>query len=230
MFVKDRVRRKKIAPIDMEDFKVLDEETDAVYLSYEEIGKIYTVDLSKYPYLIQYRDLFVLGCLTGLRFSDYSTLHFEDLRNGMLYKKTDKKDTWVVIPLRAEAKEIFIRVFKDSQPKISNPKFNKYIKIIANLAGITQNITFSHKRGNADIVETKPKSEWVTSHTCRRSFATNEYLNGVEVSLIMKITGHKTHKDFFKYIRISEEHAARKIQDIWTTRNNMQTFEKSQTL
>jgi hypothetical protein len=68
MFIKDRVRRKVVAPIDMGDFKILDEETDAIYLSYEEIGKIYAVDLANNPALTLHRDMFVLGCLTGLRF------------------------------------------------------------------------------------------------------------------------------------------------------------------
>jgi len=87
MFVKERVRRKIVPPIDMGDFKIVDEETDAIYLSYEEIGRIYALNLSADKTLELYRDMFVLGCLTGLRFSDYSTLRKEDMRNGMLYKK-----------------------------------------------------------------------------------------------------------------------------------------------
>jgi hypothetical protein len=69
VFVKDRVRRKIIASIDLSDFKILDEESDAIYLSWKEINQIYCTDLSEFPHLIPYRDLFVLGCLTGLRFS-----------------------------------------------------------------------------------------------------------------------------------------------------------------
>jgi len=227
MFIKDRVRRKIIAPVDMDDFKVLDEETDAIYLTYEEIGKMYNADISRDPTLALYRDMFVLGCLTGLRFSDYSTLSGSDLRNGMLYKKTNKMDNWVVIPLRKEAIDIFNRHYATGVPKISNPVFNRYIKEIAELAGINQPITFSYKKGNKDVSITKSKAQWVTSHTCRRSFCTNEYLAGTEISLIMKISGHKTHKDFFKYIRVTQEEAARKIQEIWIGRNNMQTFAQS---
>ena len=224
MFIKDRVRRKIIPIIDMSDFRILDEETDAIYLTYEEIGQIYSLDLSHDNVLALYRDIFVLGCLTGLRFSDYSTLRGSDLRNGLLFKKTDKKDKWVVIPLRQEAAEIFAKHFNEATPVISNPVFNRYIKEIAEMAGITQAITFSHMKGNKDIVETKPKAQWITSHTCRRSFCTNEYLAGTDISLIMKISGHKTHKDFFKYIRVTQEQAARQIQEIWEARNNMAAF------
>jgi integrase len=224
VFIKDRVRRKIIPPIDMQDFKILDEEADAIYLTYEEIGMIYKVDLSYDPTLLLYRDMFVLGCLTGLRFSDYSTLRGSDLRNGLLFKKTNKTDSWVVVPLRQEAAEIFNKHFDKGVPTISNPVFNKYIKEIADLAGISQGITFSYKKGNRDISVTKPKSRWITSHTCRRSFCTNEYLAGTEISLIMKISGHKTHKDFFKYIRINQEEAALKVQEIWNARGGMSAF------
>jgi integrase len=224
MFVRDRVRRKRIAAVDMEDFKILDEEADAIYLSYEEIAKIYNLDLSSNLTFALYRDIFVLGCLTGLRFSDYSTLDYSDFRSGMLYKKTSKTDNWVVIPLREEAIEIFNRRFAGGTPKVSNEVFNRYIKEMGKLAGLTGSITFTHKKGNRDISITKLKAEWITSHTCRRSFCTNEYLAGTDISLIMKISGHKTHKQFFKYIRVTQEEAARKIQDIWQTRGNMHAF------
>lgn len=73
IFIKDRVRRKIVSAIDLTDFRITDEETDAIYLTYEEITKIYEADVSAHPYLLEYCDLFVLACLTGLRFSDLST-------------------------------------------------------------------------------------------------------------------------------------------------------------
>lgn len=143
----------------------------------------------------------------------------------MLYKKSAKVDTWAVIPLLDEAQVIFNRHFRNGIPKISNPKFNKYIKEIGKIAGITEPTTFSYKRGSQDITVKKSKCEWITTHTCRRSFCTNEYLQGTSVALIMSISGHKSTTDFFKYIRIArEEHAAMQIKDIWKDRNNMQAF------
>ncbi|MBS1780239.1 MAG: phage integrase SAM-like domain-containing protein [Bacteroidetes bacterium] len=224
VFINDRVRRKIVPPIDLGDFKILDEEADAVYLTYDEVAAIYKLDLTNHSELELSRNLFVLGCLTGLRFSDYSTLEFKDYRKGMLFKKTNKQDNWVVIPLRQEAKEVFIRLFENGKERISNPIFNKEIKEIAAMAGITEKVTFSYKKGNKDIIITKSKAQFVTSHTCRRSFATNEYLAGTDVNLIMKITGHKTFKDFFKYIKVSQEEAAKRIQEVWSTRDNMKAF------
>jgi len=182
---------------------------------------IYQTDLSAHPHLIEYRDLFVLGCLTGLRFSDFSTLKPEDLKRDMLYKKQAKSDHWVIIPLREEAKLIFTRQFKDKISELTNPEFNRHIKTIGKLAGINHTIKFSYKKGNRDISVVKPKYEWITSHTARRSFCTNEFLAGTPVELIMKISRHKNVKDFYKYIRITPEEAARKIKDLWLSRNDM---------
>lgn len=225
-FIADRIKRKIIPPIDLSDYKVPSEETDAIYLSYDEISKIYDADLSEYPNLVEYRDLFVLACLTGLRFSDFSTLRPEDLRNDMLYKKQGKSDHWVVIPMRKEAKTIFTYQFQEKIPQLTNTEFNRWIKIVGKFAGIDQPITFTSKKGNKDIVTTKPKYEWITTHTARRSFCTNEFLAGTPVKLIMKISGHKNEKDFYRYIRITPEEAALKIQQLWLERDNMQALKK----
>ncbi|MCW3465978.1 site-specific integrase [Chitinophaga nivalis] len=86
IFLRDSIRRKIIPPIDLSDFKILDEEADVVYLTWAAITRIYQTDLSEYPYLAKCRDLFILGCLTGLRFSDFSSIQPEDVRKGSLYK------------------------------------------------------------------------------------------------------------------------------------------------
>ena len=220
-FIKDRVKRKIISPVDMTDFKIPEEESDAIYLTHEEIARIYQTDLTGFPHLIEYRDLFVLACLTGLRFSDFSTLKPEDLQRDMLYKKQEKSDHWVIIPLRHEAKLIFTRQFRNRIPELTNPEFNRHIKTIGEQAGITRSVTFSYKKGNENIIVTKPKYDWITSHTARRSFCTNEFLAGTPVELIMNISGHKRTKDFYKYIRITPEEAANRIKELWIARDDM---------
>jgi integrase len=224
IFLNNRMRRKIIPPIDLDDYKVLTEEVDSIYLNRQEINKIHKVSLSDYPHLETYRSLFVLGCLTGLRFSDFSTLQRSDFRNGMLYKKQQKSDGWVVIPLRKEIADMFENEFKEDIPTVINSEFNLHIKELGRIAGITELIKFSYKKGHKDVVEILPKYEWITSHTCRRSFCTNEFLAGTPVELIMKISGHKSVKDFYKYIRISPEEAAQKIMKLWQNRGDMEMF------
>jgi integrase len=205
-------------------FKTMEEQADAIYLTMHEIDRIYEIDLSRDLKLQQHRDLFVLGCYTGLRFSDFSIIRTEDIRNNMLYKKQVKSNHWVIIPLRSYAESILKNKFKRGIPKISNTEFNNSLKLIGKLAGLDNPIKFSHKKGNRHIVVCKPKYEWITSHTCRRSFCTNEFLAGTPVELIMKISGHKNLKDFYKYIKISPEEAAEKIKEIWLARNELEVL------
>ncbi len=54
------------------------EDVDTIYLCWQEISLIYYLDLSINKHLENYRDLFVLGCLTGFRFSDYSDIKPEE--------------------------------------------------------------------------------------------------------------------------------------------------------
>ncbi len=224
-FLRNRIRKRIIPPIDMDGWAILEEEVDAVYLSMKEINTIYNLDLTNYPHLINHRNDFVLGCLTGLRFSDFSELMKDDIRKDMLYKKQNKSDHWVVIPLRSEALNI-LRYRIDNNISIpTNAEFNRHIKTIAKLTGIADLTKFSHKKQGKDVVETKPKYFWITSHTCRRSFCTNEFLAGTPVELIMKISGHKSVKDFYKYIRITPEEAGQKIKELWNKRGGMRAFD-----
>lgn len=226
IFLRNRMRKKIIPQIDLSDFKITEEAVDAIYLTWDEISKIYRVDLSRFPHLIDYRNMFVLGCLTGLRFSDFSTLKLTDVRNGMLHKKQGKSDHWVVIPLRKEAHKLFNNEFKKQIPVLTNAEFNRHIKTLGKLAGIDNSIEFSYKKGHKDIHVRKPKYAWITSHTCRRSFCTNEFLAGTPVELIMKISGHKSVKDFYKYIRITQEEAGNKIKELWMQRGEMEVLSK----
>nr|WP_076381010.1 phage integrase SAM-like domain-containing protein [Filimonas lacunae] len=220
-FLRNRMRKRIIPPIDMEGWTILEEEVDAIYFSEEEIRKITDVDLSNFPELIDDRNDTVLGCLTGLRFSDFSKLDVYDLRDDMLHKKQQKSEHWVVIPLRPEALTILQERFNKGIVTSDNGEFNKNIKLITKLAGICDLVKHSHKKLNKNVVEVKPKYAWATSHTCRRSFCTNEFLAGTPVELIMKISGHKSVKDFYKYIRISPEEAGRKIKEIWKLREQL---------
>lgn len=221
IFLRNRMRKKIIAPINLGDFKILDEEADAVCLSFAEIIQIYKADLSAHPHLRKYQMLFVFGCLTDLRYSDFSQIEPEDVRGNMLHKKQGKSDSWVVIPLREKAYYIFVEEFNRRIPRITNLDFNWYIKEVAQHAGITRPIKFSHKKGNQDVVTVKPKYKWITSYTCRRSFCTNEFLAGTPVELIMKISGHKSLRDFYRYIRITPEEAGQKIKELWQQRGEM---------
>lgn len=217
-FLKDRMRKKIIPFMDLGAYKVMEEEVDAVYLNWQELSLIYHLDLSANKNLEKYRDLFVLGCLTGFRFSDYSDIKPEEVRDGMLYVNQTKTLSTVVVPLRKDAKDILIEKYNMQMPQVSNVNFNYYIKEVVKLAGIDEQIKITHKRGNKIAEETRPKYAWIMSHTCRRSFCTNEFLDGTPTNLIMAISGHKTEKAFRRYIKADQVQKAHMIKKLWDSR------------
>ena len=194
-------------------FTIPREETHAVYLKEPEIISLYNLDLSGIPRLQQVRDLFVFGCFVGLRFSDFSDVRPENIveieKELYLRIKTKKMGNRVTIPCNPIVREIFSRY--DSMPNklpraVSNQKFNLYIKEVCRMAGLEQ-------KGR---LENQPDLElWqsVSSHTARRSFATNLYNEGFPILDLMKITGHRTEKAFLQYIKITDEDSAVKLSE-----------------
>lgn len=217
-FLLDRMSKKIIPFFDVSFLKVIQEDVDAIYLDWKEISKIYHLDLSWHTHLEKYRDLFVIGCLTGFRFSDYSDLRPEEIRDGMLHVIQEKTKAIVVVPMRPEIQKILIGKYNMQMPQTSNPEFNRYIKEVAKLAGLDTPIKIVHKKGNQTIAEIRPKYAWVCSHTCRRSFCTNEYLESTPIDLIMAVSGHKTEKSFRRYVKATQVQKAMKIKDLWLNR------------
>ena len=116
------------------------------------------------------------------------------------------------IPIHPYVTQI-LKKYKNELPKIpSNQKFNEYIKEVAKEVGIDDNISIQKRKGNFNYDKAIPKYELISSHTARRSFATNAYLSGIPPISIMMITGHKTETAFMKYIKISSEENAIQLQ------------------
>jgi len=194
-------------------FSVSQELVDTTYLDEEEVLALGKCDLTHNTNLENVRDAFVIACLTGLRFSDFSTLkpeHFREIDGDLYIRKiTQKTKEEVIIPLHDTVLEILER-YKGKPggvPKVPcNPVFNKQIKTVGRLAGLI-------KTGKLTSQPEKELCECISSHTGRRTFATNAYLSGVPVLDIMRITGHKTEKSFLRYVRLSRLHAAQRFSE-----------------
>lgn len=193
-------------------FKTIDEEVDNIYLTDSELTHLYQINLSENQRLERVRDLFLVGCYTGLRFSDFSEIRPENIlkkSNGFTIRiKTRKTDELVEIPLMPIVLEI-LRKYDNNIPRaISNQKMNEYLKELAKLAGWVEDIIITKTIGGRRTDVISKKHELVTSHTARRSFATNMFLHNIPTISIRKITGHKTEKAFQKYIKITQEQNA----------------------
>jgi integrase len=193
-------------------FKKVSEDTDKIYLNTTELNTIYSKDLTKKKKLEKVRDLFILGCYTGMRFSDFTQLKKENIIDGNKIKiRTQKTNDTVVIPLHPYVKEILEKYDGSIPEPLSNQKMNDYLKDIGEIAEINEMTMSSITRGGKVEKTTTEKFNLISTHTARRSFATNLYLADVPAITIMKITGHKTDKSFLRYIRISQEENANKL-------------------
>ena len=189
------------------------EETNSVYLNETELMQMYKLDLSDNPKPAIVRDLFLIGCYTGLRFSDLSKLSSENFNaDNTISVKTKKTGADVVIPIHPMVRAIMEK-YNNKLPKTpDNQLFNARIGEVAKLAGINEIVCRELTKGNERVRKSYAKHELVSSHTARRSFATNAYLRDVPTLSIMKITGHKTEKSFMGYIKMSQKDNALKLQ------------------
>jgi integrase len=90
---------------------------------------------------------------------------------------------------------------------------NKYLKELGELAGINESFKYSKMVNGVRKDFTCFKWEKISTHTARRTFATNAMANDMPTELIMHMTGHKNLVDFFKYIRFSHEDKNLRIQN-----------------
>ncbi len=199
-------------------FTYLEEETEHVYLTEQELDQLYQVKIAN-KRLEQVRDLFVFGAWVGLRYSDFSNIKPENIvkidDDYFIKLVTQKTKELVIIPCNPVVIQIFEKYQHNGNmlPRtISNQKFNEYIKEVCELAELNEIGRLSSK--------TKEKLySLVSSHTARRSFATNFYLQGFPTIDLMKITGHKTERSFLKYIKVTKLGSAKRlnehIKQIW---------------
>jgi integrase len=190
-------------------FKSPQENIDHIYLTSDELDAIYKKDLKGKMYLDRVRDLFLIGCHTGLRFSDFTLLkkeNLEETKTGfVLNVKTNKTGERVIIPLKPVVKAIWDK-YEGSLPRaISNQKMNEYLKELGEEAEISKKVIIKKTSGKVIRETTCPKFKLISTHTARRSFATNAFLSGIPPISIMKFTGHQTESSFMKYIKISQE-------------------------
>ncbi len=200
-------------------FLAISEDADTVYLADWELQQLAELDLTDNTRLEVIRDLFLIGCSTGLRFSDLSTLTPKQINGNMITLTQIKTGKPVIIPVHELVNEI-LNKYEGKLPEArSNQKTNEYLKEVCKLTkGLNSMVSVSSTKGGEMVTETIAKWQLVTTHTARRSFATNEYLAGTPSLTIMAITGHKTEKSFLKYIKVTPDQHAKILQGIWADR------------
>lgn len=198
-------------------FKVIKQDADIIYLTEEELLKIYNLDdLSKSLSMV--RDAFCLGCFTGLRFSDLSELRLANLKHNFIELKSKKTRDFLRIPLNDYAKEILKKHDGNPPVMISNQKMNDYIKDIGESAGIDTPIILTKYQGATKIEKAEPKYKFLSSHTARRTFVTLSLEKGMRPEIVMSITGHRDYPTFKKYIKLTENVKLAEMNNAWNNK------------
>lgn len=212
---------------ELADVKLKTSETQTVYLSLDDLGKIEKIK-GLPDYLDNARDWLLISCYTGQRISDFMRFHSEMITRT---KGKNNKPVWLLeftqsktgspisIPLSNEVNEILAKRNGQFPRPIADQVYNRFIKDVCKLAGLTYQCYGSKKikvseeeglwRKKEDHYE---KWELVTSHIGRRSFATNNYGN-IPTSFLAYATGHKSEEMFLKYMRKNQKDIALELAE-----------------
>lgn len=191
------------------------------YFDEFEITKIYNYDFSKNSILDNARDNLIIGLWTGLRVSDFLTkLKIDNFNEDFIEIQTEKTKTFVSIPIHWMISDILKKRNGKLPDKISDQKFNKHIKTIASqlkfdrmmMGGISK--VDPKTKIKRKIVDLYPKHELITSHICRRSFATNIH-GTVSNSTLMAICGWKSEEQMLDYIKKTNREHAEALKKVW---------------
>ena len=164
------------------------------FLSQDEIDAIAAKEFT-IERLNQVKDIFLFSCYTGLAYIDVKQLTRNNISLGIdgekwIFTSRQKTDTQSNIPLLPMAADILDKYKNHPQclneksllPVLSNQKMNSYLKEIADVCGITKELTF---------------------HIARHTFATTVTLtNGVSIESVSKMLGHRSIKTTQHYAKI----------------------------
>jgi len=178
-----------------------------ITLSFEELEQIRIAELETKA-LKNARNWLLLGCEIGQRASDLLKLTSDNLRykGGSIYFDIEQQKTGKFVTVRVIAPHVIDIVENNFPYPISQQKLNKHIKDVCELAKIEEMIKGKKydKKTARKKLDFYPKYDLITSHTFRRSFATN-YYKKIPTPVLIGITGHSKESMFLEYINQRED-------------------------
>lgn len=214
----------------LENLKIKVKKIKEIYLNFDELEQIIKLDFSDNERLDNARDWLIISCYTGQRISDFMRFNSEMIQDNVIVIKQRKTGKTVHIPIFKEVQKILDKRNGKFPRKISDQKYNDYIKEVCKKAKLNKKTKGSKivciakdqskakKHDYRKQTGTFKKWELIRSHIGRRSFATNFY-SKVPTSVIMKITGHSKEITFLKYIQKTDTDTAKdalKYFEQWT--------------
>lgn len=191
-------------------------EATTIALTDEELRRIENLDLSDDPRLNNVRDLFVIGCLTGMRYSDVSGIKAEHIQDGFIRIHVTKTTETLAIPLTPRLKRVLDNYHPDYAFRpISSQKMNDYLKEVARLAELNDPVETIRYKGGERVATIRPKHEVLSTHAARRTFITLSLQKKVQPEIVMRVSGHKDMRSFRKYIKHANEYVKDEMSRAW---------------
>lgn len=175
--------------------------------------KIVTLKKNKITTLEKVKDMFVLGCNLGQRYSDLVRITPENFKNGqfsIVQQKTGNKCFVPINSLSIDSKMTFaiLEKYNYHAPYTGDiNNFNTYLHELLYQIGedFLDEVFIDNKINGVITRETKQRYQLISSHSARRSFATINTLRNIPRSKILRATGHSSEKAFNRYICYDEE-------------------------
>ncbi len=193
-----------------------------IFLNKEELIKIQKLELPpEKHHLERVRDIFLFCCFSGIRYSDAYNLRKADIKDSKIMITTQKTADSLTIELNNVTKKI-LEKYKDvhipdnkALPVPANQPMNRWLKELAEMAGIDESIRLTTYKGNKRIDQIIPKYKLIGTHTARRTFICQALSMGTPADVVMKWTGHSDYKSMRPYIDIVD-----KVKEIEMTKMN----------
>lgn len=212
-------------------------ETPTIYITENELNQVKNT-LFVGDNLQTAKDWLIIGFYTGQRVSDLLQMNKKQLLtiDGDLFINLSQKKTKnpVLIPLHDEVIRILDKRNGNFPPNFSDnlesakTLFNNCLRTIAKQSGLNrleQGKKWNEKTKRFDY-GSYPIHEIISSHVCRRSFATHNYAK-IPTPIIMAVTGHKTEKEFLNYIGKDFNDLSKEMLNYW--KREKETAEPQQT-
>lgn len=185
--------------------KGIDSNRAEIYLTWEELSSIVSVDLRLHSERVA-RDLFCFLCFTGMRYSDLKKLTHESITSTSIRYFAQKTDQLIEVDLNDHARAILSKYEGGDTPlpAMAEQRLNRILKKVSKQAGIDSPVTRLRYSGSQRIEETLPKYEVITSHIGRHTFVVQALTLGIPSEVIRKYTGHKTEATMRPYIAIAD--------------------------
>ncbi|MBF9221361.1 site-specific integrase [Hymenobacter ruricola] len=214
-FLRDAQVQGLVPPQELKYLNWRRREPGIMTLTTEEVGRLEAVPLVEEPGQRNARDLFLLACYTGLRYSDLVALRPEHWQGNLLRLRTQKTRETVTVPLRPGAQALLERLFAGELEFISNQKLNEHLKRIGRKAGLYGWVERVRYAGGQRRAERLRKYELLTCHTARRTFVTLALEAGLRPETVMKCTGHKSWETFKRYVHIADRTVEREFAAVY---------------